>query len=47
MMADFTGKTAKQINRDMDRDNYLTAKQAQEYGLIDKVVTSSTLPKKK
>lgn len=40
MMAGFTGKTAKQINRDMDRDNYLTAKEAKEYGLVDEVITS-------
>jgi len=42
MMAGFTGKTVKQINTDMDRDNYLTAKQAQDYGLIDGVVSSSS-----
>ena len=26
-----------EIERDTDRDNYLSAQQAQEYGLIDKV----------
>ncbi len=41
MMAGYTGKTVKQINRDMDRDNYLTAKDAKEYGLIDEVISSS------
>lgn len=41
MMAGFTGKTVKTINRDMDRDYYMTAKQAKEYGLIDAVITSS------
>ncbi|MCD8040306.1 MAG: ATP-dependent Clp endopeptidase proteolytic subunit ClpP [Clostridia bacterium] len=32
-----TGKPLEQIERDTDRDNYLTAQQALEYGLIDKV----------
>lgn len=41
MMAGFTGKTAKQINHDMDRDNYLSAKEAKTYGLIDKVIGSA------
>lgn len=33
-----TGKTLKQVEKDTDRDNYLTAEQAVEYGLIDKVI---------
>lgn len=41
MMAGFTGKTAKQINRDMDRDKYLTATEAKKYGLIDDIIRSS------
>ena len=32
-----TGKPLEVIERDTDRDNFLTAKQAMEYGLIDKV----------
>ncbi|MBR6513982.1 MAG: ATP-dependent Clp endopeptidase proteolytic subunit ClpP [Clostridia bacterium] len=32
-----TGKPLEQIERDTDRDNFLTAQQALEYGLIDKV----------
>ena len=32
-----TGKSIEEIERDTDRDNYLTAQQALEYGLIDKV----------
>ncbi len=46
MMAGFTGKTAKQINKDMDRDNYLTAAQAKDYGLVDEVITSLKTKKK-
>lgn len=33
-----TGKSLEQLKKDMDRDNYLSAKECVEYGLIDKVV---------
>lgn len=32
-----TGKDIKTIEKDTDRDNYMTAKQAKEYGLIDNI----------
>ena len=32
-----SGKPLSQIEKDTDRDNYLSADEAQEYGLIDKV----------
>ncbi len=35
-----TGQNFKQIERDTDRDLFLTSKQAQEYGIIDTVVAS-------
>ena len=38
ILANNTGKTIEQIARDTERDNYLTAQQAVEYGLIDKVM---------
>ena len=34
-----TGKTADQINQDMDRDFYMSAEQAKEYGMIDDILT--------
>jgi ATP-dependent Clp protease protease subunit len=37
-LAEHTGKPLEQIERDTDRDNYLSAADAVEYGLIDKVV---------
>lgn len=40
ILSDCTGKPIKVIERDTDRDNFLTAEQALEYGLIDKVMTS-------
>ncbi len=33
-----SGKDVKQIKKDADRDNYMTADEAMEYGLIDKVM---------
>jgi len=40
MLADDTGKTMEEISRDIERDKYLTADQALEYGIIDEVLTS-------
>ena len=39
ILAENTGKTIEQIERDTDRDNFMTAEQALEYGLIDKIYT--------
>ena len=40
LFAQHTGKPVAQIERDTDRDNFLTADEALEYGLIDKVLRS-------
>lgn len=40
MLSDATGQPAEQISRDVERDKYLTAEQAKEYGLIDDVLTT-------
>ena len=40
MYSQMTGQTREQIVKDLDRDNYMSAQQALEYGLIDKIVTS-------
>ena len=37
ILAKNSGKPLSEIERDTDRDNYLSANEAQEYGLIDKV----------
>ena len=37
ILAENTGKTIPEIERDTDRDNYLSAEEAQKYGLVDKV----------
>jgi ATP-dependent Clp protease protease subunit len=38
MYVDFTGQPLKKIERDTDRDNFMSADEAKEYGLIDKVI---------
>ncbi len=38
ILADATGQSVKQIEKDSDRDKYFTAQEAKKYGLIDKVV---------
>ncbi|CAN7314383.1 ATP-dependent Clp endopeptidase proteolytic subunit ClpP [Pseudoduganella sp. LjRoot289] len=40
IMAERTGQTVEQIAKDTDRDRFLSADEAAEYGLIDKVLTS-------
>ena len=37
MLSDMTGQPIDVIMRDTERDNFMTAEQAAEYGLIDKV----------
>jgi ATP-dependent Clp protease protease subunit len=40
ILAHHTGKTAEQVEKDADRDNYMTAEEAKNYGLVDEVVQS-------
>jgi ATP-dependent Clp protease protease subunit len=42
ILAHHTGKTAEEIDRDTERDNFMSAEQSVEYGLIDKVIESRT-----
>ena len=37
ILAENTGRPLAEIERDTDRDNYMSAEEAQQYGLIDKV----------
>ncbi|HIK42308.1 ATP-dependent Clp protease proteolytic subunit [Thermoleptolyngbya sp. M55_K2018_002] len=41
MMALHTGKTVEQIEKDTDRDYFMSAQEAVEYGLIDRVITDA------
>ena len=40
ILAKNTGQDLENIIRDTDRDNFMTAEQARDYGLIDKVISS-------
>ena len=46
ILAERTGKPLEVIEKDTDRDNFLTAKEACEYGLIDAVIKSRNDVKK-
>ena len=43
ILAENTGKPLKTIEKDTDRDNYLTAEDAMNYGLIDKVISKKEI----
>lgn len=38
ILAKHTGKKPEQVERDADRDNFMTAEEAKKYGLIDEVI---------
>lgn len=40
MLAANTGQSLEQIEIDTERDNFMTAQEAKEYGLVDEVITS-------
>jgi len=42
IIANHTGKKSEQIKADADRDYYMTAQEAMDYGIIDKVMERST-----
>jgi ATP-dependent Clp protease, protease subunit len=44
MIADASGKSLEEVSRDIERDKFLTADQAIEYGLIDDVLQSLKEP---
>ena len=44
MMAQHTGQPIEVIERDTDRDNFMSAEDALKYGMIDKVLTNRAEP---
>jgi ATP-dependent Clp protease protease subunit len=44
MIADSSGKPIEEVSRDIERDKFLTAEQAVQYGLIDDVLESLKTP---
>ena len=44
LLAYHTGQPLERIERDTDRDNFMTPEQAKEYGIIDQVITKKPQP---
>ncbi|MCZ4305768.1 ATP-dependent Clp endopeptidase proteolytic subunit ClpP [Zoogloeaceae bacterium G21618-S1] len=40
MLADHSGQSIEQVEKDTDRDNFMSAEEATRYGIVDKVLTS-------
>ncbi len=38
IFAENTGKDLKQVEKDMDRDNWMSAEEAKEYGIVDEII---------
>lgn len=47
ILAKATGRTLKELNRDTDRDNFMSSEEARKYGLIDAVLEKRPDQKKK
>lgn len=43
ILSDLTGRKEADISKDIDRDRFLNAQQAKEYGIVDEVIESSKL----
>ena len=39
LMSKHTGRPVEQIERDMDRDRFMSAEEAKSYGIIDNVIS--------
>ena len=42
ILSEHTGKTIEEVERDADRDNYMTSEESAAYGLVDKVLENRT-----
>jgi len=42
ILAQHTGKSTEQIEKDTDRDHFMSAEEAKNYGIVDNVITSRT-----
>jgi ATP-dependent Clp protease protease subunit len=43
ILAKHTGQSVEKVQKDTDRDYFMSAKEAREYGLVDEVVISQKL----
>ncbi len=46
ILSSHTGKTPQQIIKDIDRDYFMSAEQAKEYGIVDSIISPVKKPKK-
>jgi ATP-dependent Clp protease protease subunit len=46
ILSKHTGRTEAQITKDIDRDYFLSAEQAKEYGIVDHIISTGKKPKK-
>ncbi|MFH1568750.1 MAG: ATP-dependent Clp protease proteolytic subunit [Gemmatimonadota bacterium] len=44
LLAQHTGQDYEKIAKDTDRDYFMSAQEAKEYGLVDEIITTDTLP---
>ena len=47
VVSNHSGKSVKQIEKDFDRDHWMTAPEAKEYGLVDEVLVTNPRKEKK
>lgn len=47
ILSERTGQPLEVISKDTDRDNFMTAQRALEYGLVDHIITRNSLDEKK
>ena len=45
LLAHHTGRTSKELSKACERDNFMSPKEAQDFGLIDQIVSKETPPK--
>jgi ATP-dependent Clp protease protease subunit len=46
IIADHTKQDVEQVEKDIDRDRFMTAEEAKSYGIIDEVISSRTVAEK-
>ena len=46
LLAEHTGQPLERISEDTERDRYMTAEEAKEYGLVDEILTHEPAEKK-
>jgi ATP-dependent Clp protease protease subunit len=46
-LAKNTGKSLAQVEKDVERDFFMDAEEAKNYGIVDEIITKSKAPEKK